>query len=84
MAYSEPEAYSEPWCIQNPGIFRILVYSEPWHIQSPRQTATMHHFAKIVNGYNYFRNISFSRSLLYEKNVNFHNAGLIFTPELFI
>ena len=24
--------HSEPWYIQNPGIFRTLVYSEPWHI----------------------------------------------------
>ena len=28
-------AYSEPWYIQNPGIFRTLVYSKPWHIQNP-------------------------------------------------
>ena len=70
--------HSEHWHIQNPGVFKTLAYSEP------RQTATMHHFAKIVNGYNYFRNISFSGSLLYEKNLNFYNAGLIFTPELFI
>ena len=44
----------------------------------------MQHFAKIVNGYNCFRNISISSSLLYEKNVNFYHAGLIFTTELFI
>ena len=25
--------HSEPWYIQNPGIFKTLVYSEPWHIQ---------------------------------------------------
>ena len=77
VAYSEPDAYSEPWHIQNPGVFRTLAYSEPC------QTSTMQHFAKIVNGYNYFRNISISCSLLYEKNVNFYHAGLIFTPELF-
>ena len=35
LAYLEPEAYSEPWYIQNPGIFktrsifRTLVYLEP-------------------------------------------------------
>ena len=35
--------------------------------------------------YNYFRNISFSRSLLYEINfMNFIITGLIFTPGLFI
>ena len=34
LKYSEPEAYSEPWYIQNPGLFRTLVCSEPWHIQN--------------------------------------------------
>ena len=34
LAYSKPEAYWEPWYIQNPFIFRTLVYSEPWHIQN--------------------------------------------------
>ena len=35
LAYLEPEAYSEPWYVQNPGIFktrsifRTLVYLEP-------------------------------------------------------
>ena len=33
--YSEPKTYSEPWYIQNPGIFRNVVYSEPWYIQKP-------------------------------------------------
>ena len=42
-------------------------------------------FAKIVKGCNYFRNISFSRFLLYEINImNFLNTSLIFTPEVFI
>ena len=67
--------HSEPCHIEISGVFRIGSYSELC------QTATMQHFARIVNGYNYFRNISFSRSLLYEKNVNFYNAGLLFTPE---
>ena len=31
-----PEAYSEPWHIHNPGIFRSPVYSERWHIQNLR------------------------------------------------
>ena len=40
-AYSEPEAYSEPWYIQNlrhiqiSGIFRSLAYLEPLHSQYP-------------------------------------------------
>ena len=41
--------------------------------------------AKIVKGCNYFRDISFSRFLLYEINImKFSNTGLIFPPELFI
>ena len=36
LTYSAPEAYSEPWHIQNPGLFRAPVYSELWHIQNPR------------------------------------------------
>ena len=40
---------------------------------------------KIVGGSNYYHNISFSRSLLYAiKFRNFFNAGLIFTPKVFI
>ena len=84
-AYSEPcvtLACSEPSYIQNPGIFRIrgifktLVYSEPC------QTFTMERFAEIVNEYNYFRNISFSRSLLYEMNImNYFRTYIIFTPK---
>ena len=35
LVYSEPAACSEPWYIQNPGVFRILVCSEPWYIQNP-------------------------------------------------
>ena len=78
LAYSESEAYSEPWYIQNPDIFRTLVYSKPC------QTSTMERFAKIVEGYHYSRNINFSLSLLYEKNMIFLNTGLIFTLELSI
>ena len=53
----------------------------------------MEHFAKIVNGYNncynyldnFFRNISFSRSLIYEINiVVFLIICFISTPEVFI
>ena len=36
MTYSEPEAYSEPWHIHNPGIFRTPVHSERWYIQNLR------------------------------------------------
>ena len=64
--------HSEPWHIQNPGVFRTLAYSEPC------QTSTMQHFTKIVNGYNYFCDISFSRSLLYEKKCEFLYCGSTF------
>ena len=46
--------------------------------------STMERFVKILEGY-YFRNISFSQSLLYEINfMNFFNTSLIFTPEVFL
>ena len=42
-------------------------------------------FTKIVKGCNYFRNISFSRFLLYGINImNFLKTGYIFTPEAFV
>ena len=44
----------------------------------------MEGFAKIVNEYNYFRNLCFSRSLLHEINMIFFSTGLPFTPEMFI
>ena len=50
-----------------------------------KKTSTLACVVKIVNGCNYFRNINFSRSLLYEINiVNFFNTDLTFTPEVFI
>ena len=49
-------------CIQNLGIFRAVAYSKPEVYWKPCQTSTTKRFAKIVHGYNYFRNISFSRS----------------------
>ena len=78
QAYSELEACSEPWHIQNSGVFTALEDSEPC------QTSTLERFANIINGYNYFRNISLSRSLLCEKTMYFCNTCLIFTPEVFI
>ena len=46
---SEPEAYSEPWYIQNPDIFRTLVYSGFWYIQNPGIFKTLERFWKIVS-----------------------------------
>ena len=57
--------YSELSHIQNLGTYRALVYSEPY------QTSTMERFAKMVNGYNKFCSISFSRSLPREKRMHF-------------
>ena len=43
----------------------------------------MEPFAKIVNSYDFFRNINFSRSLPDEINVmNFFNTFIIFTPKV--
>ena len=83
LTYSKPEAYSEPWYVQNSDIFRTLSYSEPKVYSVPCQTYAIEVIAKIVNGYNCFRNISFSHSLLNEINKTF-NTGLIFAPKVFM
>ena len=62
-------AYVELWYIQNPLIFRTLAFSNSEAYSEPCQTSTMKHFAKIVNGYNYFCSNSFPRSLLHETNI---------------
>ena len=41
--------------------------------------------SKIAKGCNYFRNISFSRFLLYEINImSFFKTNLIFTPDVLV
>ena len=64
--------------------FRTLSYSEPEVYSVPCQTYAIEVIAKIVNGYNCFRNISFSHSLLNEINKTFFNAGLIFARKVFM
>ena len=54
LVYSEREAYSEPIHTENPGMFS----------QNPVKYPRWSVFAITVNGYNYFKNISFSRSTL--------------------
>ena len=39
LTYSEPEAYSEPWYIQNPAIFRTLAYSKFVAYSEPCRTS---------------------------------------------
>ena len=98
QAYSETIRYIQTFSdifttLHNLGILRTLVYSEPETYSEPCQIATVQGFSKIVNGYNnrnkyldkFFRNISFSRSLICEINVvTFLIIGFIFTPEAFI
>ena len=96
LLHSEIEVYSEPWHIrnqkhiQNSDIFKTLAYSEaetysePEAYSEPCETSKLKRFAKIVNSYNYFHNVSFSRCPLYEINMNFFHTGLIFTPEVYI
>ena len=65
--------------------FRTMVYSEPEAYSELCQTCKIERFAKIINFNNCLRNLSFSRSLLYETNtMNYFNTGLIFTPEVLI
>ena len=77
--------YSEPWYIENAGIFKIR------GILITLSTSTMKRFAKVVNGYkicityNYFRSISLLRSLLQGLSImTFLNTGLISTPVVLI
>ena len=77
LVYSKPWYIQNQRHMQNPGIFRTEVYSELWDTQNSTQTknpvkhSTREHCAKVVNNYscftnyNYFCNISFSRSLLF-------------------
>ena len=46
--------YSQPWYIQNPRMFRMLLYSKSEAYSELCQTSAMKHFAKIDNGYDYF------------------------------
>ena len=63
LAYSEPDAVQNPGIFKTRSIFRTLIYPETC------QASMMERFGKIVNGYNYFRSISFSGSLLFETNI---------------
>ena len=89
---SRIQAYSEPSVTLADStlcyILSTLVYSALACLESEAysklcETSAMECFANIVNGYNYFRNISNPRSLLHEINImKFLNTGLIFTPEV--
>ena len=96
LAYSKPEAYSEPWHIQNSDTFRTrdkfrnLCYSELEAYSEHCKTSMMKHFEKQLRAiitftnYIYFCNISFSYLLVHEINMIFFNTGLIFTLEVLI
>ena len=73
LANSEPDAYSEPWQIQNHthiqnlGIFRNLAYSEPWFVQNP----------------GIFRTRGIFMTLIHSKPKHIQNDSLFRTPEHF-
>ena len=70
MAHAEPEIYSEFWAIENPGIFRTRGI--------PRT------LSNIYDGV-YWETVNLcSCTLVHEINMIFLNAGLIFTPDVFI
>ena len=66
-----------------------MLYEEPGTYSEPCQRSTMNHFVKttatiIYPNYNYCRNISFSRSELYERSTMvFFNTGLVFNLKVF-
>ena len=58
------QAYSDifsnlcnPGILRTRSIFSALAYSEPETYSEPSQTFTMERFAKIADGYNYFRKL---------------------------
>ena len=71
----------------DPDMLTTLAYSESEAPSEPCQTSTIDLLTSIIiyANYTYFRNTSFSGSLLYEINIMiFLITGLIFTPEVFI
>ena len=67
---------------QNPELLKTLEYSQPETYSKPRQTCTMEHLEKQLTAA-----IFFATSALSSISPNKHdcfNAGLIFTPEVFI
>ena len=86
---SEPDAYSEPWYIQKPGLFRTLVCSKPWHIQNQGHI----HDPDIFRTQTYLEPSLFRTpehfgeivNILYEINtLNVFNGGVIFTSIAYI
>ena len=78
LIYSEPEAYAQPWHIQNPDIFKTLAYSEPVVYSEPCQISKMEHCTKIVNSFSFFCNISFHILYFFKIKVNFFLQNYIF------
>ena len=75
-------AYSEPWYIQNPVLFKILVYSDPWNIQNPVKHLRWSILRKYLTVIIIFAISAFHVLSLVKKCV-FFNTYLIFTPEAF-
>ena len=90
LAYSKPEVYSGPWCIQNSGVFRTrdifrilgyffraLGYSEPKAYSEPCQSSMMERFKKQL------KSIIIFTSYNYFQNISFscppvHEINMIF------
>ena len=85
-AFWRNTANSSPpnWDIENPDIFRTLACWEHKAYSKSCQTSMMEYFAKIVNDHNYFCNISFSPSLLYEINMNFSYRSNSYSKSMYI
>ena len=66
--------YSEPWNIEDPGIFRILTSSKPWHIQNPRILRNQSYSAPC-----YIQNAGIFRTLVYSEPWNIQNPGIFRT-----
>ena len=81
-AYSDIFKEKQPYSQAHSEPSVNLAYLESWHIQNPAKHLRWSIFAKIVNNYNYFHNISFSSSLLYEKYMIFLEKYLIFLMQV--
>ena len=83
LVYLKPEAYSEPWYIQNFGKFKTRGILRTRSMLKTLSNLYDGAHWETAHGYNYFPNIRFLCPLLHKINIFFCNAGLIFTPEVF-
>ena len=68
--------YSEPWYIQNPGIFRTMTYLETWHIQNTGISSTVTYSES-------WHNAGAFKTLVYTEPWHAYNQSDIQNPGIF-